>query len=176
MRVRKPLLIVFIAVLSLTVVGWVLLRHLDQYIDSQIGLRVVPNDSDVLMAVDTEGIEYLYALYAVPKSCGDPAFAMSEQVTWVLLCMKGVKVTPEQVRNGTVLVPAGTKAKALGANYVLEEGRFAPPSYSPRNINAMHRDGAIQVEQIQIIEGSEKNSVGWVLFGTLQATSGPFVP
>lgn len=174
MRVRKPLLIILVAVLSLAGVGWVILHYLNEYINRQIGLRVVPNDSDVLMAVDTEGLEYLYTLYAVPKSCGDPGFAKTEQLTWFLLCMKGVKMTPELVRNGKVLVPAGSKAKSLATRYLFEGGRFAPPSYSPRTINAMYRDGAIQVEQIQITEGPQKNIVGWVLLGTLQATLGPF--
>jgi hypothetical protein len=137
-------------------------------------LRIVPDGRSALMAVDSEGLHQLNSLYASPRICGDAAFrAKTDPGSWLKLCLHAVPITSDTIRKGIVLLPAGTRAVSMDTRYVLPDGQFAV-SYSPPNINAMIRDGVVEVEHIKITQQPNKNLEGWVVTGYLQREFGPF--
>jgi hypothetical protein len=144
------------------------------YIGHQMRLRIVPDGSGALMAVDADGLRQLNALYALPKVCGDAEFrTRTDPGAWLKLCMRAVPIKPETVKKGTVLLPAGTKAISMDTRYVLPDGRFAV-SYSPPNISRTITDGVVEVEHVRITQPPGRNLEGWVAGGYLQRTFGPF--
>jgi hypothetical protein len=131
-------------------------------------LRIVPEGSGALMAVDADGLRQLNALYAVPKVCGDQSFkARTDPGTWFKLCLRSVPLTPETVKKGTVLLPPGTKAISMDTRWVLSDGRLSV-SYPPLNTV-----GAVEVEHVRITQPPNKNLEGWTVRGYLQCDCSP---
>lgn len=67
-RVHKVVFAVSGAVILIAALAVVGLLY---YIGHQMKLRIVPDGGSALMAVDTDGLRQLNALYALPKVCGD---------------------------------------------------------------------------------------------------------
>src|SRR5665213_2167126 len=152
-RVQRVVATVFLAAASA-------IGLLTYYVNHEMRLRIVSDGRSALMAVDSEGLRQLNSLYALPGICADAAFrARTDPGTWLKLCLRGVPVTSETTRKGMVLLPAGTRAISLDTRYVLPGGQFAV-SYSAPNINAMIRDGVVEVEHIKITQQPNKNLEG----------------
>src|ERR1700722_12495332 len=102
------------------------------YLGQTMQRRIVPDGSGTLIAVDTDGLRDLYALYAVPRVCGNAVYRSSKDfVTVHELCDKAVSIPPGAVKKGLMLLPGGTRAVALDTRYLLADGTFTGRFYSP---------------------------------------------
>jgi hypothetical protein len=128
---------------------FLLYRQLSQ----RMAERVVRPEG-ALIAVDADGLRELNELYALPKICGDSNFAkQADPRPYIARCVKAVRLTPEIVSKGTILLAAGTRARSLGTRQVLQDG------YVP-----------LQVEKVRVTDGSNEGRVGWVVDGYLNPT------
>jgi len=76
-----------------------------------------------------------------------------------LPALRALAVSNFKPPNGAVIVPNGTKARSLDHKY-LKGGRLVEPY--PANSYDMIRDGAVEVDLIEITEGPFQHSKGWV--------------
>jgi len=117
------------------------------------------------MAVSTDGLRTLDAMYALPKDCTE-ANMRSARVTEVLsLCNVPQPSLKSENRAGLIYLWPGTKAMATGRKFVLPGGRTVVP-YSA-NTYDMARDGAVEIEHIKIHD-QHLEADGWVVAAELQ--------
>jgi hypothetical protein len=171
MRLRKVAVAIVAAVLVIASAVGLLLYYLGQTMQR----RIVPAGPGALMAIDTDGLRELYALYALPKICGDANYHRSTDFTRVWeLCHRAVSIPPGAVKKGLELLSGGTRAVSLETCYLFASGDFAVSSYSPASSNAMVKDGALKVEYVRLSHPSDKSTKGWMVSGYLQCECGPF--
>jgi hypothetical protein len=171
MQLRKIAAAIVAAVLVIATAAGLLLYYLGQTMQR----RIVPDGPGALMAIDTDGLRELHALYAVPKICGDANYRRSTDfVTVDELCDRAVPITPGALKKGLALLPGGTRAVSLDTSYLLAGGAFANTSYSPASISGMVKDGAVKVEYVRLSHSPDKPVKGWVVSGYLQCECGPF--
>jgi len=142
------------------------------YARHQMQMRVV-GDAGVLMATDSDGLRELYALYSLPKYCGDPAFVFKSDDDIRLCTAKAATATPEIARRGMILLQKGTTAVSIDRRLLLSDGRLIP--WVAKNTSGTYiRDGVVDVELIRIIKSPDESLTGWADTHFLGRTFGPF--
>jgi hypothetical protein len=92
----------------------------------------------------------------------------SERGVWVATGEDGLRAMRANRRTspGLVFLPNGTKGVWKAQRFLLESGRLVEPY--PANSYDMVRDGALEVEKIQVTEGPQKGLEGWIPSERLQ--------